>query len=238
MSALAAAAAFAAVWFWLRPGANGRLYRLFAQPKVTRRMSRGALTTTSAIVFGLGVALLVGGFAGVILGAGIAVVAPKLIMRMEPRAARTRRTALTKQAPDIADLLAATLASGAPLRAALQAVAEAVGAPSSELLRPIGAALELGADPADAWSQVRDDPALAPIALAFVRSATSGAPLSTLLAGTADDLRRRHRLNVEVAARAAGVRAVVPLAACFLPAFLLLGVVPVVASMASDLFNG
>lgn len=238
MSALAATAAFAAVWFWLRPSANGRLSELFAQPKVARRMSRGALTTTSAIVFGVGVALLVGGFAGVILGATIALIAPKLIMRMESRAARTRRTALVKQAPDIADLLAATLAAGAPLRAALTAVADAVGAPSSELLLPIGAALELGADPADAWAGLRDDPCLAPIALAFVRSTTSGAPLSTLLAGTADDLRRRHRLAVEVAARAAGVRAVAPLAACFLPAFLLLGVVPVVASMASDLFNG
>lgn len=238
MSALTAAATFAAVWFWLRPGINGRLRELFAQPKVTRRMSRGALARASAIVFGIGVALLIGGFTGVILGAGIAVIAPKIITRMEPRAARTRRTALMKQAPDIADLLAATLASGAPLRAALRAVAEAVGAPSSELLLPIGAALELGADPADAWAHVLDDPSLAPIALAFVRSATSGAPLSTLLAGTADDLRRRHRLNVEVAARAAGVRAVAPLAACFLPAFLLLGVVPVVASMASDLFYG
>ena len=130
------------------------------------------------------------------------------------------------------------MAAGAPLRAALTAVAVAVGAPSSELLLPIGAGLELGADPAEAWAGLRDDPCLAPIALAFVRSATSGAPLSTLLAGTADDLRRRHRLAVEVAARAAGVRAVAPLAACFLPAFLLLGVVPVVASMASDLFNG
>lgn len=238
MSALAAAAAFAAVWLWLRPSANGRLNKLFSRPKVTRRMSRGALTTTSAIVFGVGVALLVGGSGGVILGAAIAVVAPQLIMRMESRAARTRRTALMKQAPDIADLLAATLAAGAPLRAALHAVAEAVGEPSSELLLPIGAALELGADPADAWANLRDDPSLAPIALAFVRSTTSGAPLSTLLAGTADDLRRRHRLAVEVAARAAGVRAVAPLAACFLPAFLLLGVVPVVASMASDLFYG
>jgi Flp pilus assembly protein TadB len=192
----------------------------------------------SAIVFGIGAALVIGGVGGIILGIGIAVIAPKLIMRMEPRAARTRRASLMKQAPDIADLLAATLASGAPLRAALTAVADAVGAPSSELLLPIGAALELGADPADAWASLRDDQSLAPIALAFVRSATSGAPLSTLLAGTADDLRRKHRLAVEVAARAAGVRAVAPLAACFLPAFLLLGVVPVVASMASDLFNG
>lgn len=238
MSALAGVAAFAAVWFWVRPSSGGRLGELFAVPKVPRRMSRKGLATISALTCGLGAALLIGGVGGVILGVGVAVIAPMLFGRMESRASRTRRTELIKQAPNIADLLAATLASGAPLRAAVLAVAEAVGSPSEELLRLIVAALELGADPGEAWSSLRDDPSLAPIALAFARSTTSGAPLSALLAGTADDLRRKHRLSVEVAARAAGVRAVAPLAACFLPAFLLLGVVPVVASMASDLFRG
>jgi hypothetical protein len=44
-------------------------------------------------------------------------------------------------------------------------------------------------------------------------------------------VRRRHRREVEVAARSAGIRAVGPLAACFLPAFLLVGTMPVIASM-------
>jgi hypothetical protein len=42
---------------------------------------------------------------------------------------------------------------------------------------------------------------------------------------------------VEVAARTAGVRAVIPLVACFLPAFILLGVVPVVAGLANELIG-
>ena len=65
-----------------------------------------------------------------------------------------------------------------------------------------------------------------------MRSAQSGAPLSTVLARIAQDMRRDRHAAVEVAARSAGVRAVAPLAACFLPAFLLVGVVPVVASLA------
>jgi hypothetical protein len=44
-------------------------------------------------------------------------------------------------------------------------------------------------------------------------------------------------MTVEVAARSAGVRSVAPLAACYLPAFILLGIVPVVASMATDMFS-
>ena len=39
----------------------------------------------------------------------------------------------------------------------------------------------------------------------------------------------------QVAARAAGVKAVVPLVVCFLPAFLLVGVVPLFGALASRL---
>jgi len=72
----------------------------------------------------------------------------------------------------------------------------------------------------------------------MARSARSGAPLADVLSDVADDLRLARTRDVQVAARAAGVRAVGPLAACFLPAYLLLGVVPVVASLASDALHG
>ena len=65
----------------------------------------------------------------------------------------------------------------------------------------------------------------------------TGAPLSSVLARIAEDMRRDRQVAVEVAARSAGVKAVAPLAACFLPAFLLLGVVPVVAALASSLLS-
>jgi hypothetical protein len=42
---------------------------------------------------------------------------------------------------------------------------------------------------------------------------------------------------VQAAARAAGVRVVAPLALCFLPAYLVIGVVPIVASLARGLFT-
>ena len=71
----------------------------------------------------------------------------------------------------------------------------------------------------------------------MVRSAASGAPLAGVLARVAEDLRRDRQQVVEVAARAAGVRAVAPLGACFLPAFVLVGVVPVVVSLATGLLS-
>jgi hypothetical protein len=49
-----------------------------------------------------------------------------------------------------------------------------------------------------------------------------------------EDLGRLHRAEVEDLARSVGVRAAVPLGVCLLPAFLLVGIVPVVvASLAA-----
>jgi Flp pilus assembly protein TadB len=196
---------------------------------------RGA-TVAAGGVAGLALLLLVGGLAGAVLAMACVVGIPMATRTMESRDARQRREDLERQAPLLADLLAATLASGAPMRPALAAVGAAIGEPSLGALRPVLAAIDLGADPAVAW-RTADGP-LATVAAAVVRSTESGAPLSTVLARISDDMRRERQAAVEVAARAAGVRAVAPLAACFLPAFLLVGVVPVVASLAGALIRG
>jgi Flp pilus assembly protein TadB len=162
---------------------------------------------------------------------------PRVIGRLESRSDRRRSDNLARLAPVVADLLAATLSSGAPMRPALAAVSAAVADPARECLARVVAALDLGAAPDEAWASVRSEPALAALADAVVRSARTGAPLADVLTRLGDDLRRDRRAVVEVAARTAGVRAVVPLAACFLPAFLLVGVVPVVAALAGQLIG-
>jgi len=96
----------------------------------------------------------------------------------------------------------------------------------------------MGASERNAWQSGAGDTSWQPIAAAMARSARSGAPLANVLADTAEDLRREQVRTIEVAARAAGVRAVGPLAACFLPGYLLLGVVPVVAGLAESALQG
>ena len=76
------------------------------------------------------------------------------------------------------------------------------------------------------------------MARAFARSVESGAPLAGSLARLADDSRRRARWAAEGAARRAGVLAVLPLMLCFLPAFVLLSVVPVVVTLAARVLAG
>lgn len=196
------------------------------------------MTWSAAGLAAMGGLLVFGGVVGVLLAAACLVVVPRVAGSLETRADRERRDALARQGPALVDLLAATVAAGSAMGAALASVSEAVGEPSSGALHPVRAALDLGADAETAWLVLADDPVLGAVSAAVVRSARTGAPLAAMLARIADDLRRERRIAVEVAAQAAGVRAVVPLAACFLPAFLLLGVVPVVAALATGLLSG
>ena len=75
------------------------------------------------------------------------------------------------------------------------------------------------------------------MARAFVRALESGSALGPALDRAARDARARRRRAAEEAARAVAVRAVGPLGACFLPAFVVLGVVPMVWSVASRAFS-
>lgn len=198
-------------------------------------VARRAWLLVAVMVVGLTV--VAGGLAAVICG----VAATALVLPVHRRRAVAARTsaALARDVTRAAGLLAACLEAGAAPSEAVLAVAGVQDGPGAQLLRQAGCALRLGVDPATAWAPAtaHGGPA-GRLGRAFVRAAESGAPLAATVAALADDERERARWAAEAAARRAGVRAIGPLAACFLPAFLLLGVVPVVASVAADVLGG
>jgi Flp pilus assembly protein TadB len=236
---LAAMLVAASAWLAVNPPADPRLAGLLprATAPTSSRISRGVVAWLGSGLAALGALLTVPMPMNVLVAVGALVLLPRFLGRLESSADRRRSQALARQGPIVADLLAATLASGAPMQAALTAVGSAVDEPSRGCLRSVVAALDLGADPVEAWAQLHDDAVLSALADAVVRSSRTGAPLSSTLASIGDDMRRERRAVVEVAARTAGVRAVVPLAACFLPAFILLGVVPIVAALTNELIG-
>lgn len=204
-----------------------------ARPRAARthapaRAARRTQTVLVAGVAGLAVAWLVGGAAGPVVGAVAALMSFAVLTRLEPRRARERRERVASQAPLVVDLVAACLASGAGVGPSVRAAARAVGPPVSADLDAVVASWELGADPETAWAAV--DPALAGLARAVVRSSRTGAPLADLLPRVSAEARAAHRAQVEARVRTASVRLTAPLGAALLPAFVLLGVVPLVAS--------
>jgi pilus assembly protein TadC len=130
--------------------------------------------------------------------------------------------------------LAACLHAGAGAEEALASVAETLGGPLQDPLSRVVLALRAGSDAAEAWELSEALAPLSPVARAFVRASRSGAPLAATMSAVADEQRRVRRWQAEAAARKAGVLAVAPLVLCFLPAFILIGVVPVIVGVATE----
>jgi Flp pilus assembly protein TadB len=208
-----------------RAGAGGASRE---RPDPAPRTSTQVLASATG---GVGLALVVGGAAGLLLGTVGGALALVLLRRLEPRSARERRERLAADLPTAIDLLAACLAAGRPPAPALAAVAGAVGDPLAAELGTVGVRLDLGAEPVGVWSDVAAGPGpLAALGRTMARSLETGAPMADGLGLLAADLRRRRRAATEQRARSVGVCAAAPLGLCFLPAFVLVGVVPAVVS--------
>ena len=184
---------------------------------------------------GLTVWLFLGGGVGVVLGVLTAGVLPPLISRMEPASARRERRELTRTAPLVADLLSAALTAGVPLEDATPVVARAVGGAAGRMLGDVHRRGQLGEPAAAAWAGLGSVVGLGGIARAVGRSSRTGAPLAGVLAGTADDLRAEASAAALAKVRSTAVRAVLPLGLCLLPAFVLLGIAPIVGGLLPEL---
>ncbi|BCB81091.1 hypothetical protein GCM10022251_66900 [Phytohabitans flavus] len=224
---LAAAAAIVA-------GVRGWPARRGLATLTTRRQWRPNPVRLAAALGGFAVALFVGGLLGLAVGAGVAVALDRFLRRLEPAEARARRLREVADLPLAADLIAAGLRAGAPVDHAAAAVAEAIDGPLGERLARVARSLRLGAEPAEAWGHVAMVAGAGRMARAAVRSSASGAALAGALTRLADDLRADRAVASEAAARRAGVLIVLPLGLCFLPAFILAGLVPVLIAVLRD----
>lgn len=136
------------------------------------------------------------------------------------------------------DVLSVCLTAGMTVPAAASATAAFAPRTLGVLLRRAADLLALGADPETAWKVLAgDDESCTAVARLARRSAHSG----SALAGGAAELAEQSRQDATHAATAAAERAGVliagPLGLCFLPAFLCLGIAPVVAGLAGEIFG-
>lgn len=239
--AAALAAAAAAISAGAVPPARLRIAALTRAQQDRRaapaRRGRALPPPLAAAVSGLAIAWLVGGAAGVLLGGGTGWLLDRLVRRLPSAAEQARASAVAADLPLALDLLAGCLEAGSPLGPAVDVVGTALGGPLGSELTGVAAALRLGSPPEQAWAGLRADPVVRPVARAVVRVSDSGAALAPLVKRLAEEQRDRTGLAAEAAARRAGVLVVAPLGLCFLPAFLLLGVAPVVLGLAAEVLR-
>lgn len=138
--------------------------------------------------------------------------------------------------PHLVGLVALGVEAGAPVPEAVLRACAAFEEAEFDDLRAAAESLRHGADPAIVWGALAADE-VAPLARALARSARTGASVVRSLALLADDLAEESRALQEDAARRVGVRAALPLGVCLLPAFLVLGIVPLVAGLASQIVS-
>ena len=130
--------------------------------------------------------------------------------------------------PVVLDLLAAASESGAPVPRCLASVGTAVGGGWGLDLAEAGAEIGWGASWAEAWAG--RDAALAPVATALRPAWEDGSSPVAAARAAARAVRRGQQTEALVAAERLGVRLLLPLTLCHLPAFVLLGIIPVLVS--------
>ncbi|GAA0496694.1 type II secretion system F family protein [Streptomyces olivaceiscleroticus] len=180
--------------------------------------------------------VLVGGAVGAAAGAGTAYATRRRRRQARVRsAARAEEAAVREQLATAADLLAGCLAAGASPAEAAAAVGESLGGPVGERLRHTAAELRLGGEGEASWGRFAELPGARELGRCLARADISGAPAVESVARIAADLRSEWCRAATEAARKAGVLVTLPLAVCFLPAFLTLGVAPVLVGLAQGL---
>ncbi|MFI9051704.1 type II secretion system F family protein [Streptomyces sp. NPDC053427] len=160
-----------------------------------------------------------------------------LARRRSAQAGRSAEARLRAELTPAADLLAATLAAGAGPREAAEAVGRSLEGTVAERLRQAAAELRLGGEPAAVWPRLAALPGAEGLARCMERAGISGVPAVESVARIAAELRAEHDRAAVARARRAGVLVTLPLSACFLPAFLTLGVAPVLIGLAGGLLG-
>jgi pilus assembly protein TadC len=180
----------------------------------------------------LAVAMLVGGDSS------------RVHMRAGLRTAARRRPAPPASTDPLAaaasfDVFAACLRSGMAVSTAAAATASSAPPPLARVLNRAADLLALGADHATAWSNPNLPPDNHTEALMRLarRSATSGAALADGVAELAEQSRHEAADAAHAAAERASVLIAGPLGLCYLPAFLCLGIIPVVAGLTGDVLQ-
>ncbi|CAN5335737.1 hypothetical protein BH24ACT9_BH24ACT9_02450 [soil metagenome] len=154
--------------------------------------------------------------------------------------------------PFAIDLLAVCLRAGMPTSTALRSVAAilsdgdrpergsavAPAEPSAPaVLARVAAASELGSEPAAAWQDWLAHPTYGPLARAMVVTGESGSAVAGRLEAVSQNQRSAAGQQAMARAQRTGVLLMAPLGLCFLPAFVCLGVVPVIVGIAGRVFG-
>lgn len=183
---------------------------------------------------GIVIALTIGGLAGAAIGTAAWWICRRLLRADPDRAERLAVARLAPGWPWTLDLIAAGMRAGTPFPEAVFAVADAERGAMGDRLARFAQAMRLGATAAEAVPELGRLPGADRLAGRLDRSSNSGAAIAGGLELLAASLRAERRLQTEARAGRAAVALIGPLCLCFLPAFVIAGIGPVVFGIVAD----
>lgn len=187
---------------------------------------------TGHIMLALGMVLLAG---------ALSIPAAPTVGRLAAETSTTNNPREPPQAPhplhiaaDI-ELFAACVESGLGLHTATSVVAEAAASDTASVWRKVSQLEAAGIAEREAFREMRAHDGFAELATIIESARQSGARIAPRCRELAVSVRADATDHARAAAERAGVLIALPLAVCFLPAFIVLGLAPVVISLATDL---
>ena len=205
------------------------------------RLSARILAWLPAVGLGLAVLVDAGVLATLITPAGLSLLGGAVALTLCGRWWMRRMVAKAQSTPDATGVtlhaVRAALAAGADVASALAAVGNAciperTLARAGEELRVVALCLARG----DAWSAAWESaPRLETLRRALLLPWERGAHAAPMLEAAAQSWALERRRQAQVAASELSVRLTIPLALCLLPAFILVGIVPLLVSVVGGL---
>ena len=173
--------------------------------------------------------------AAAVASAALAPLAATVVRWLHAHGRRRADFGSARQTPLTLSLIAAALRAGSPLVSAIELAAPTADAAVGDRLATVVGLLRLGASAEQAWLDDPDDATWTSIAAVARRSANSGTRAAASFDALATQLRVQRQADSAARAERAAVYAVVPLGLCFLPAFVCVGVLPVVIGICRGL---
>lgn len=133
------------------------------------------------------------------------------------------------------ELFAACVEAGLAVNTATSVVAEAATGETARLWQSVHQLSAVGIADREVFREMRTYDGFSELASIIESARESGARIAPRCRELANSVRADASDHARAAAERAGVLIALPLAVCFLPAFILLGLAPVVISLATDL---
>lgn len=178
----------------------------------------------------------VGGKSGLLLCAAILGVLYLLVPRLQERERNVAKQLTATELANVTEQIAMCLSVGMTTQKSLQFVSEFNIAGATQNLTKIMRAIELGQPVPEALTSLTvEDVRWQPVLDILILGFNSGGPLTASLDALLLQLRDEAQSEMTRKIRGVAVRCVLPLGLCFLPAFIVLTIVPIVASFVSQL---